>query len=190
MLRNVVVVVGLGFLFVTGCASPRGKSIAQKRDYVEHMRETTLQLAEAKEPAVAARAKNAAGYGVFSNIGFALIFGGGGNGYGVVVDNKTGEKTYMRMLRASGGLGIGVKEFKVIVTFHDRETLDKFVSKGWEFGGEASAAATTGEKGGEARTVGSMSHGIDVYEMTDRGVYIRAALQATKVYPDKKLNQG
>jgi len=190
MIRSLLVTGLVTVLFATGCAAPRGKTVADKRSYVEDMRKTTLDLAEAKNPAVAAKAKSAAGYGVFSNIGFAFIFGGGGNGYGVVVDNKSGNKTYMRVIKGSLGLGIGLQEYKVVVIFNNAETLNKFVTSGWDFGAEAAATATTGKTGGEAHTSGSFDSGMEVYEFTDRGLYLRAAVQAAKCYPDKKLNAG
>ena len=190
MFRNLLVTGLVAVLFSIGCAAPRGKTVADKRSYVEDMRKTTLDLVEAKNPAVAAKAKSAAGYGVFSNIGFALLIGGGGNGYGVVVDNKDGAKTYMRVIKGSLGLGLGLKEYKAVVIFDDPQTLNKFVTSGWDFGGEASACASTGKTGGDAQTSGSFDRGMEIYQYTDRGLYLRADVQAVKCYPDKKLNAG
>ncbi len=188
MIRSLMVTGLVMVIFVTGCASPRGKSIADKRSYVEDMRQTTLDSVQVRSPEVAAKAKSAAGYGVFSNIGFAWIIGGGGNGYGVVVDNKSGNKTYMRVIRGSLGLGIGVKEYKAVIVFNDAATLNKFVTSGWEFGGEASAVANTGTTGSDAQVSGSMTSGLEVYQFTDRGLYARVAVDGAKCYPDKKLN--
>ncbi len=177
-------------MFAAGCAAPRGKSIAEKRSYVEEMRQTTLDSVQATTPEVAAKTRSAPGYAVFSNIGVAWIIGGGGNGYGIVVDNKTGGKTYMRVIRGSLGLGLGVKEYKAVIVFNDSQTLNKFVTSGWEFGGEATAAADTGKTGGNVAASGSATPGLEVYQFTDRGLYLRADIQAAKCYPDKDLNGG
>jgi len=190
MFRNLLMTGLVAVLLATGCMAPHGKTIADKRSYVEDMRKTTLDLVDAKNPAVAAKAKSAAGYGVFSDIGFAFIFGGGGNGYGVVVDNKTGSKTYMRVIKGSLGLGIGVKGYKAVIVFNNAETLNKFVTSGWDFGGEASAVANTGKTGGDVEASGSMTRDMEVYKFTDSGLFVRVAVEAAKCYPDKKLNAG
>ena len=190
MIRSLLVTGLVAVMFATGCMAPKGKTVADQRTYVEDMRKTTLDLVEAKNPTVAAKAKSAAGYGVFSNIGFAFIFGGGGNGYGVVVDNKAGSKTYMRVIKASLGLGIGVKGYKGVIIFNNAETLNKFVTSGWDFGGEASAVADTGETGGAAEASGSMTRDMEFYKFNDAGLFVRAAVEGSKCYPDKKLNAG
>lgn len=190
MIRNLLIAGLLTVVFSSGCAGPRGKSIADKRNHVDDMRQTTLNSIQASDPELAARAKTAPGYAVFSNTGAAWIVGGGGHGYGVVVNNQTGEQTYMREVQGSLGLGVGLKEYKVLMIFNDARTLHTFVNNGWEFGGEAAATATTGERGGEVQTSGSMTSGMDTYQFTDRGIYVRAAIQAAKIYPDKKLNAG
>lgn len=190
MLRNLTVAGLMGVFFVTGCAAPRGNTIADKRSYVDQMGQMTLDSVTQKNPEVAAKAKSASGYGVFSNIGAAWLFGGGGNGYGYVVDNKTGQKTYMRVVQGSVGLGFGLKEYKLILVFNNSATLNTFVTSGWDFGGEAAATAKSGSTGGVAETSGSIDSGVETYQFTERGLYARAAIQAAKCYPDKKLNSG
>lgn len=190
MVRSLLITGIVAATFSNGCASPRGESVADKRTHVDDMRQSTLSSIDASNPDLAARAKAAPGYAVFSNVGAAWIFGGGGRGYGVVVDNQSGEQTYMRVVQGSLGLGVGLQEYKVLIIFNDPQTLHTFVNNGWEFGGEAAATATTGERGGEVHSSGSMNSGLDSYQFTDRGLYVRAAIQAAKVYPDKKLNAG
>jgi|CXWL01.1.fsa_nt_gi lipid-binding SYLF domain-containing protein len=190
MSRKLLVIGVVAVMFATGCATPRGKTIAEKRSYVDDMRQTTLDSVQVKNPELAAKTRSAAGYGVFSNLGLAWIIGGGGQGYGVVVDNKTGNTTYMRVVRGSLGLGIGAKEYKALIVFYDSKTLNTFVTSGWDFEGEASAVANTGNIGGNAEASGSMTSGLDVYRFTDRGLYVRAAVEGAKCYPDRKLNAG
>ena len=64
-----------------------------------------------------------------------------GNGYGVVVDNKTRKETFMRMGSLGGGIGAGVKDVRVIFVFHDPKAMKQFIEEGWQFGGQADAAA-------------------------------------------------
>lgn len=188
MYRSMMMAGAAAAVLTTGCAGPRGETVADKRDYVEHMVQTTMAEVEATEPQIAARAKSSPGYGIFSNVGVAWIFGGGAGGYGMVVDNRTGEKTYMRVMQGSLGLGVGLKEYKVVAIFNDPETLDEFVTEGWDLGGEATAAVRVAETGGEFDMRESIKPGIELYQFTDRGLYARAAVQLGKTYPDRRLN--
>lgn len=190
MLRSLMLAGATALVFTTGCMGPKGKTVAEKRSYADHMLQTTMDQVSATNPDVAAKAKGAAGYGVFSNIGAAWFVGGGGSGYGVVVDNKTGAKTYMKMVRGSLGLGLGAKGYKAVGIFHDPETLNSFTTSGWDFDGELSAAAKFSKGGGDFDRSGSIKDGIEVYQYTDWGLYARAAVGLGKAFPHKKLNEG
>lgn len=54
----------------------------------------------------------------------------------------------MKMGSAGAGVGLGVKDFRAVFIFYDKKLLTSFVEKGWEFVGQADAAAKSGEKGG------------------------------------------
>jgi lipid-binding SYLF domain-containing protein len=54
----------------------------------------------------------------------------------------------MKMLEVQGGFGLGAKGFSVIVVFDNAEVFNSFVNQGWEFGGQAIAAAKMEDKGG------------------------------------------
>ncbi len=173
----------------SGCMAPKGGTAAEKRLYVNNMCEETLSRLYEKKPEAKMRIENAAGYGVFSQLESGTGIGGGGSGYGVVVDNKTGEKSYMRMVQISGGLGFGLKSLRLIFLFHRHDALNKFVTEGWEVGSEAQATAALDHDATEAGTAGSMNKGVSVYQLTDDGLYVRAALHVKKFFPDTKLNE-
>lgn len=188
-------VISLGLLatmavLALGCAHPKGATIQEKRDFVQEMEESTLTELYQRMPETRDKLVNAAGYGVFSNIGTGFLIGGAGNGYGLVVDNQTGEETYMRMVRATAGLGVGIKDFRAVFVFHDRETMRRFIENGWEFGSEADVVAKGSDKGGAAGAVGTVNPGLDIYQFTESGIYLRAAVAGTKYWRDKKLNEG
>ena len=96
--------------------------------------------------------EGAAGYAVFSNLGVKILVAGSGNGKGIAVDNKSKKETFMKMLELQAGLGMGVKKFRVIFVFDTEKTFNSFVNSGWQFGGQATAAAKNadqGQRGGE-----------------------------------------
>ena len=77
-----------------------------------------------------------------------IFVAGSGKGKGVAVDNKTKKEVFMDMLELQAGLGIGVKKFSLVWVFETPQALATFMNSGWELGGQTSAAAKTGDKGG------------------------------------------
>jgi len=152
------------------------------------MKQEALAKLYAQKPETKSMIKKAAGYGVFSNIGTYVFLLAGGSGYGVVVDNSTGKKTYMKMRSVGVGLGMGVKDFRAVFIFRNKDVLNQFVEKGWQFGGQADAAAKSGEKGGAASGEAYVETDIIIYELTEAGVALQATVAGTKFWKDKELN--
>jgi lipid-binding SYLF domain-containing protein len=174
--------------FLVSCATPKGVTKQEQRNYVLKMKDETLAKLYAQKPETKGMIKKAAGYGVFSNIGTHIFLLAGGSGYGVVVNNATGQNTYMKMRSVGFGLGMGVKDFRAIFIFKNKEVLNEFVEKGWEFGGQADAAAKSGDKGGAASGEAYIETGIIIYELTETGVALQATVAGTKFWKDKDLN--
>lgn len=173
---------------IAGCG-PRGNlTIAEKRQAVMDMEKETLERLYKEAPDTKEKIANSAGYGTFSNANVNLIFASAGGGYGVVVDNATGERTYMKMALGGVGLGLGVKDYRVVMIFKDKATLDKFVQSGWDFGAHADAAAKADETGGELSGEGDIRSGIEVYSMTKSGLALQATVAGTKYWKYDKLN--
>ena len=175
-------------LFLVSCATAKGVTKKDQRSYVLNMKNETLGQLYKEKPETRAMVKKAAGYGVFSNIGSYLLFLSTGGGYGVIVDNSTGKKTYMKMAHVGAGLGFGIKDFRVVFLFKNKKVLNDFVQKGWKFGGQADAAVKSGEKG--LATGGEMYIGGDIiiYQITEAGVALQATIGGTKYWKDKELN--
>ena len=173
---------------VSGCGPSAKLPIAQRQQLVLDMEAETLAKLYQQEPCTQKRIKKAAGYGVFSNANINLIFVSAGGGYGVVVDNATDQRTYMKMALGGVGLGLGAKDYRQVLIFNSKEILDKFTNSGWEFGGHADAAAKAGESGGEISGEGAIGSGIEAYSMTESGLALQATVAGTKYWKDKKLN--
>jgi lipid-binding SYLF domain-containing protein len=173
---------------LVSCATPKGFTKQEQRSHVLKMKDETLAKLYAEKPETRSMVKKAAGYGVFSNIGTYIFLLAGGSGYGVVVDNSTGQKTYMKMRSLGVGVGMGVKDFRAVFIFKNKEVLNEFVNKGWEFGGQADAAAKSGDKGGAASGEAYVEPGIIIYELTEAGVALQATIAGTKFWKDKDLN--
>lgn len=171
---------------VSGCTTSTASSPQDKRQAVLTMEQKTLTDLYKVQPLAKAEMDAAPGYAVFSNANVNLIFASFGGGYGVVTD-KAGKHTYMKMGEVGLGLGLGVKDFRAVFIFHDRATLDRFINSGWEFGGQADAAAIASDKG--AAVAGeAVVDGITIYQLTKSGLALQATVKGTKYWKDTDLN--
>ena len=189
---NGVLLKGVFCLFIfgviAGCGPHGNLTIAERRDKIMEMEKETLERLYSEAPETREKIKNAVGYGTFSNANINIIFASAGGGYGVVVENATGKRTYMKMALGGVGLGLGVKDYRVVMIFKNKETLDKFIESGWDVGAHADAAAKAGESGAEVSGEGDIRSGVDVYSMTESGLALQATIAGTKYWKDDKLN--
>ena len=79
-----------------------------------------------------------------------------------------------------GGNGLGVKDYRVVMIFKNKDTLDKFIESGWDVGAHADAAAKAGDSGAEASGEGDIRSGVEVFSMTESGLALQATIAGTK----------
>lgn len=171
---------------LSGCAS-KNSTVAEQRVAVLTMREQVLSELFAIKPSVQSQISNAAGYAVFDNANVNLLIASFGGGYGVVKDNITSKQTYMKMAEAGVGFGAGVKDFRAVFVFHNKEVLNRFVEQGWAFGAQADAAAKAGDKGAAASGEVTVDN-ITIYQLTKSGLALQATVKGTKYWKDDSLN--
>jgi lipid-binding SYLF domain-containing protein len=173
-------------MFLQGCSAP-GSSGQEKRSAIESMRQTVLADIYKLKPELRAQVNSAPGYAVFSNVNINIIFFSAGSGYGEVINNSTGHKTYMKMGEAGLGFGAGAKDFRALFIFKNKAAMNRFVNIGWTFGAQADAAAKAGDKGG-AIAAEAIADGITVYQLTENGLALQATVKGTKYWKDNSLN--
>lgn len=149
--------------------------------------ETLARLYKAK-PSAQTAIKNAAGYAVFNSGGVKILVAGGGRGSGIAFDNSTQKVTYMKMREIQAGLGMGAKKFSTIFVFETKAALEKFTNSGWEFGGQSTAAAKTSDGGGSYQGAVSVSEGVWMYQLTDKGLALELTGKGTKYFKNDELN--
>ena len=186
-LSGIIVLIAAVLIF-SGCGPSSKLTIDERQQLISKMETETLQKLYAQEPATKEKIKNAAGYGTFANANVNLILASAGGGYGVVVDNKTGKRTYMKMALGGVGVGLGVKDYRQVLIFKTCQAMNTFVESGWEFGGHADAAAKAGESGAEGSAVGAIGENIEAYAMTESGLALQATVAGTKYWKDNDLN--
>jgi lipid-binding SYLF domain-containing protein len=184
--RNIIAVALVCALAVAAHADDNKKE--KKQNDIRTMAQDTLQRLYQAEPNAKSAVEGAAGYAVFSNLGVKILIAGSGNGQGIAVNNKSKNETFMKMLELQAGLGMGVKKFRVVFVFDNEKAFNSFVNSGWQFGGQATAAAKTGDKGGSMAGAASVSDGVWMYQLTDKGLAVEITAKSTKYYKDDDLN--
>lgn len=183
---RISVVATVALLALPGIAF--AKDLENERDKFDKVEQEVLAKLYKAKPSAKGAVESAAGYAAFKNMGAKILFAGGGSGKGVAVNNKTGKRYYMRMGEIQAGLGLGIKKFFVVFVFESPAALDAFVNQGWEFGAQTTAAATSGDDGGSLAGALSVSPGVWMYQITDKGLALEATVKGTKYWKDGDLN--
>jgi lipid-binding SYLF domain-containing protein len=161
----------------------------EQRAEIRKVRDQSLAELYKVQPSARGHVERAAGYAVFSNFGVKILVAGGGSGRGIAVDSKSKKETFMRMAEVQAGLGIGVKNFRLIWVFEKKADLDRFVNSGWEIGAQTTASAKVAGQGASvfAGAV-SVMPGVWLYQLTDDGLALELTAKGTKYYRDDDLN--
>ena len=90
-------------------------------------------------------------------------------GSGIAVNSYTKQETFMKMVSGGAGLGVGVKDYRVIFVFESDTALAKFLDSGWSGLAQTDAAAKAGEKGAAYSGAVEAAPGVWVYQITTNG---------------------
>jgi lipid-binding SYLF domain-containing protein len=183
-----VMVAAMFSVALTACFAPQGDSPDQKRAAINKMHDETLAKLYSQRATASELVNKAAGYAVFSNVNAQWFFVGGAGGFGVAVDRSSGHKTYMQMAQLDLGFGFGVQDIRVVFIFHSARAYMDFVNSGWEFGGQADAAAKVEDKGVAATGEVSIDAETTMYTMSEAGLMAKVNLAGTKYWRDNSLN--
>jgi lipid-binding SYLF domain-containing protein len=164
------------------------KTKEEKQAEARKKAEATLQRLYKAKPSAQAAINKAAGYAVFNNGGAKILVAGAGKGSGIAVNKATKKVTYMKMREIQAGFGMGVKKFSTIFVFENAKALENFINSGWEFGGQTTAAAKTGDGGGSMQGAVSVSEGVWMYQLTEKGLALELTGKGTKYSKDDDLN--
>ncbi len=165
-----------------------GNTNAEKKQERIKESKATLKLLYKHAPKAKKMLAKSYGYATFSSGGVNLIFFSAEGGSGLAHGNKTGKNIYMNMASAGVGLGLGVKDFRIIFLFENKKVFDTFINKGWEANAQADAAAKAGKNGGAVNASITVAPGIRIYKLTKNGLALQATIQGTKYWKDGDLN--
>ena len=165
-----------------------GKTIEEQRANRLQSSDETLQLLYKHAPEAKEMIANSYGYATFSNVGVNLILLSAEGGTGMAHVNGSGKNIYMNMASGGAGFGLGIKDFRAVFLFKDKEVFDQFVNKGWEANAQADAAAKLADKGDAYGAAITVAPGIRLYKLTQNGLALQATIQGTKYWKDGDLN--
>jgi lipid-binding SYLF domain-containing protein len=177
----------IAVLFAFPAFAAKGDADKARAEIRKTTKEILNQLYK-EQPSSKKAVASAAGYAVFSNFGMKIFVAGSGSGKGMAVNAKTKKEVFMKMIEVQAGLGIGVKKFRLVFIFENEKGWNDFVNSGWEAGTQATAAAKSGDTGAAYQGAVSVSPGVWLYQMTDKGLAVEATVKGTKYYKDDDLN--
>ena len=179
----------LAVILLAASVATAGDSPDEKREKTRKMADQTLQDLYKLQPTAQAAIQKSAGYAIFNNMGTNLLVVSTGRGAGIAVKSTNKDETFMKMISGGVGVGVGVKNYRVVFVFETPDALAKFVESGWDASGQADAAAKAGKSGGAYSGATSVAPGVWVYQITKNGIALQLTLQGTKYYKDDDLNK-
>lgn len=184
---SLMVALGLG-LQACAPAPVSQNQVQDQRADIRTMASDTLAQLYQQYPDARRQIQRAAGYAVFSNFGFKVMFMGSATGQGLAVNHATRRETFMRMVELQPGYGFGVQRFRLVFVFETPQAFDQFVQSGWEFGANAMASAQTRTQQMGNQLGVSVSPGVLMYQLSDQGAIVGVSITGAKYYPDPNLN--
>jgi len=186
--KKVTLVLAMTLLF-SGLASAKD-SPEKKKEKTRKMATQTLDELYKLQPTAKAAIDKSAGYAVFNNMGTNLLLVSTARGAGIAVNSQTKQETFMKMVSGGVGLGIGVKDYRVIFVFENEKALSTFLDSGWSGSAQGDAAAKAGSSGAAYSGAVEVAPGVWVYQITKNGLALQLTLQGTKYYKDDDLNKA
>jgi lipid-binding SYLF domain-containing protein len=174
-------------LLAAGLCNAADKS-EEKRNKTRKMAAQTLEDLYKLQPTAKEAIQKAAGYGVFNNMGANVLLLSTARGSGIAVNSQSKQETFMKMVSAGAGLGMGVKDYRVIFVFDNEKALSQFIGSGWSGSAQSDAAAKAGKSGAGYSGAVEVAPGTHVYQITKNGLALQLTLQGTKYYKDDDLN--
>ena len=165
--------------------------VAKQRKEILAMRDATLKRLYKVKPAVRNEIAKADGYAVFVANQANVILLVAGSGEGVLVDNATGQNTFMKMKRLGTGPGVGFKKYKQVLVFKSRKLVDTFKTVGADVTASSDATFKLSEhnEGKGVDGVVSLDPMVSVYQITDKGALLQANWGGMAYLPNAALNK-
>jgi lipid-binding SYLF domain-containing protein len=170
----------LSLTLLLSCASLSPAEKADQQRALDTMADQAIAELLRKQPELKSGFDDAVGYLVVDvKITKIPVFGGGG-GKGVVVNNTTGQRTYVKATRLDFGAGWGVRAFKAVLIFTDDKVLADVQDGGWFYRSGAEAAAGSAAAEG---AVGPTNEGYQSVALAEGGASATVTVRVIRLKP-------
>jgi hypothetical protein len=173
-------IVPIAFLLLAACASPSSEEQGPTRDELDKMGENTIATLFKTKPQLQELLDKSVGYTVVNMTITKIPVVGTGVGYGVVIDRRTGNRSYIRVSQFEVGGGLGAEKFKVLIIFDDAKLLERTAAGTWHY--EAGAKAASGSESTEAATSQS-DRGYKAFKLSESGMCVRVTVLMARAKP-------
>jgi len=173
-------IVVIAFILLAACATPSPEEKGPTRGELDKMGENTIATLIKTKPQLQELLDKSVGYTVVNMTITKIPVVGTGVGYGVVIDRRTGTRSYIRVSQFEVGGGLGTEKYKVLIVFDDAKLLEKAAAGTWHYDAGAQAVA-----GGEsADTSASKSgEGYKAFKLTESGTCVRVTVLLARAKP-------
>ena len=160
----------------------------QLRAKLDDMSEKVLERMYEKYPETEPAVKDVYAYCTISASGVKMGLFGDDHGRGVVVNNDTDERVYVKMKEVSVGVNFGAKEYDLLFLIANKEAWERFISGNIKFGTEVSAQASDGVNGNTFANASVVANGVYVYQLDKKGLAVELSFKGAKISKYKNLN--
>jgi len=175
-LVNIVLAIAL----LNGCATLSIDEQQEKRIELNEMSDGTIATLLETRPGASELLEQCLGYAVIKmQVTKIPVFGAGG-GYGVVKDERTGVRSYIKVSRFELGGGLGAQVYKVVIFFSDEKLLARAIAGTWHF--DAGAEAGAGDTAIEGN-VNSAEEGYRAFKIAESGAAATVTVRIARGTP-------
>jgi lipid-binding SYLF domain-containing protein len=163
-----------------GCTtlSPAERDAA--RAELDAMAESALVALLQGQPQAGEVLERGLGYAVIDMAVTKIPVFGVGSGKGVVVDRRTGTRSYLKVSRFEVGGGLGAQKYQVVIMFEDGALLDRAATGTWHYeAGAELAAGTSSAEGGVQRA----AKGYEAYKLAEGGATATVTVRVAHAKP-------
>jgi lipid-binding SYLF domain-containing protein len=163
-----------------GCSTLSPEGAEQKRQEIDAMSDSVITRLVERRPKLQQALDDSPGYAVADMAVTKVPMVGGGGGSGVIIDKRSGARTYVEVTRFEVGGGMGLQSFKVLVLFEDEELLDQAMKGFWHM--DAGAEVGAREESAEG-SVSPGSKGYQVFKLAEGGAVATVTVRAVRARP-------
>ncbi len=130
-----------------------------------------------ERPELEEKVAASAGYSVIAVAAAKVPGVGAGQGYGVVVDQRDGSRSYLKVSQIEVGAGLGGKKAKFVILFREASVLERMKTGGWRYESGADVSAADGDATSDTYTSARSGKGYKVFQLNESGAVATITLR-------------